>query len=113
MTWYMSLTPIMRKMGLLVGALLEEVRITNSHYIGWIFSRGRKDTQEVVSVHNYKSVGWTISLGKASLPVNSSGNHSLSRLFRSSAEWERPSGGSGLPKPAKSPAHKLTKSLAL
>src|SRR5215467_15928705 len=73
MTWYMSLTPIMRKIRLLVGALLEKVRITNSHYIGWIFSRGRENPQEVVGVHNYKSVGWTISLGKASLPINSSG----------------------------------------
>jgi len=73
MTWYMSLTPITRKIRLLVGALLEEVRITNSDYIGGIFSRGRKDTQEVVSVHNYKSVGCAISLGKASLPINSSG----------------------------------------
>ena len=60
-------------MRLLVSALPEEVSITNSDYIRWIFSRGRKDTQEGVSVHNYKSVGCTISFGKASLPINSSG----------------------------------------
>jgi hypothetical protein len=57
----------------LVGALLKKVRITNFHYIHRIFSRGREDPQEVVSVDNDKSVGWTISLGKASLPINSSG----------------------------------------
>jgi hypothetical protein len=38
-----------------------------------MFSRGRKDPQEVVTVHDYKSMGCTISLGKASLPINSSG----------------------------------------
>src|SRR5262252_2228984 len=65
----MSLT----KMRLLVSALLEEVRITNSDYIRWIFSRGRKETQEVASVHHYKSVGCATSLSKASFPINSSG----------------------------------------
>jgi hypothetical protein len=38
-----------RNMRLLVSALLEKVRITNSHYTRWILSRGRKNPQQVVT----------------------------------------------------------------
>jgi hypothetical protein len=67
------ITGIVLKMQLLVGALLKKVSFTNSHYTRRIFSRRRKDPQQVVSVHDYPGVGYAISLGKASLPINSTG----------------------------------------